>query len=198
MRENRINSLDGLRGVAAVSVVLMHIYYIWGMNFKYPQFGIYIEHFGFAVHLFYMLSGFTLSYTYFNNPDNRSFKFFIIKRFFRIAPLFYICIVLNFAVIKYFKFNVDIYNAVSIFTNLFLLFNLYPSSVIAESLTPAGWTIGVEWIFYIIFPIMVLCIKKRYLIFIILLFSLIYPIFELLAIAHITIRLKFNPHAKLI
>ncbi len=177
MHEKRIDSLDGLRGLAAISVVIMHVYYVWGVNQSYPQFSMYIEHFGFAVHLFYILSGFTLCFTYFNNSDNQIIKIFLLKRFFRIAPLFYICILLNFITIKFFNINVDIYSPVSIFTNIFLIFNLYPSHMIAESLTPAGWSIGVEWIFYLMFPLLIVLMKrKKYVFFVMLLLSLLYPI----------------------
>jgi len=86
------NYLDGLRGVAALLVLSVHLLQIINLfNGKSFSFGAY------GVQLFYILSALTLflsSSQRFTSESKASLKFFI-RRFFRIAPLFYIAVVLS-------------------------------------------------------------------------------------------------------
>ena len=66
--------------------------------------------------------------------------------FFRIAPLFYVCIAAWCAYRGGFPFMKDLV------PNATFTFNLFPST--ADSLVFAGWTIGVEMLFYAAYPVL--------------------------------------------
>lgn len=172
MKPIRIESLDYLRGVMALSVMIYH-YSVWaGVGLEnssiLSKLGIY------AVSIFYILSGLSLSIVYRNriNSPIEMGQFFI-RRFFRIAPLFWIS-VLSVLMLKYFgsmfkgvQFQIDIY---IIFLNISLLFGfLQPDAY----LSTRAWSIGNEMVFYAIFPIIILFSSR---------FSWIFPVTLLISI----------------
>ena len=80
----RFGALDGMRGVAAIMVVLLHIGNLGLGPFK-PQFG-YL-----AVDLFFALSGFVISYSY--DPRlarGMTVGTFMLRRIIRLYPLYLI------------------------------------------------------------------------------------------------------------
>ena len=75
----KINSLESLRGVAALSVVLYHLPAISFYHFSKGLFGVYF---------FFSLSGFVIAFNYFGKIKNfKSFLNFLKKRFLRLYPL---------------------------------------------------------------------------------------------------------------
>lgn len=75
-------------------------------------------------------------------------KKFYIGRFFRIAPLFYLCI--SFYLIAMPLWYDTKIEVADLLANLTFSFGLIPGK--HESIVWAGWSIGVEWIFYFLFP----------------------------------------------
>jgi peptidoglycan/LPS O-acetylase OafA/YrhL len=88
---NKLDKLEAVRGFAALYVVLHHMFdsgiYFFGINFSF------LFRFGQeAVILFFILSGFVISYS-FEKSINKSFSLFFTKRFMRIyLPLIIVCI----------------------------------------------------------------------------------------------------------
>ncbi|HTQ70598.1 MAG TPA: acyltransferase, partial [Acidocella sp.] len=84
---SRFEVLDGMRGVAAISVMLFHF-----PNMSYPFFRN-----GFiAVDLFFMLSGFVLAYSYGARlQSNMGYFEYILKRIIRLYPMFLLGIVIG-------------------------------------------------------------------------------------------------------
>ncbi|BEV11446.1 acyltransferase [Asticcacaulis sp. DW145] len=79
----RFDTLDGLRGVAALAVVLRHAGAIGGPG--------YIPFSYLAVDLFFMMSGFVIAHAYEAKIlQGMSFKQFMGKRILRLAPLFFV------------------------------------------------------------------------------------------------------------
>jgi peptidoglycan/LPS O-acetylase OafA/YrhL len=147
-------NLQSLRGLAAVMIIFYHMVEL--SRVKIPHGLSFIStHFGVGVPLFFALSGFVLSLGYSDKLSSggiNQIRNFYIKRFFRIAPLFYF-VLISFRIFGAFfvwGFH-DSYK--SIFLNLSFLFGLYPGS--HESLVMGGWSIGVEMLFYLIFPILI-------------------------------------------
>ena len=161
MEPNRIAAIDALRGAGAMAVAIMHVYYLLGVSQHLPDIGFIVTHFSAGVMLFFVVSAFTLCLTYEQKEANRHARTFLIKRYFRIAPLFYLCILLTWIIlsIKGTTFVND-YSVTSVLANLCLVFNLFPSVQMASSLTGAGWTIGVEFIFYFLFPWLAPLLKR--------------------------------------
>lgn len=88
-KERLLPGIHGLRGVAALAVVLFHLIHIGGIA-PPSLFNFIGRDFGYSVPLFFIVSAFSLMHSTthrVNAPDWLAIYF--IKRFFRIAPLFY-------------------------------------------------------------------------------------------------------------
>ncbi len=76
--------LDGLRGTAAVMVVIFHI---MGMPIAWSDKGQYLHHAAMAVDFFFLLSGFVVAYAYDARWDRLSVAQFCKRRLIRLHPL---------------------------------------------------------------------------------------------------------------
>ena len=74
--------LDGLRGVAAIAVVLFH------RRWWFAEDGDFLQHAPLAVDFFFLLSGFVIAYAYEAKLNaGMSFRRFLVKRLIRLYPL---------------------------------------------------------------------------------------------------------------
>jgi len=94
----RLNGIDGLRGILACSVMLYH-YTVWAGIDVGPRFSGLLSAVAFyAVEAFFVISGISLAFVYertdFSRP--RTVGTFFVRRFFRIAPLFYAVLAATF------------------------------------------------------------------------------------------------------
>ena len=98
----KLPGLHGLRGIAALMIVLFHL----ATNVRVPDvFSVVKSHFGLSVPLFFVLSGFSLMYSTSRYVGRDGWlQVYLIKRFFRIAPLFYVMIAF-FAVYNFFVWD---------------------------------------------------------------------------------------------
>lgn len=92
----RLTELDGVRGVAALAVVIYHYFYqynkLYGHSFEVAEFfklGLY------GVHLFFIVSGFVIYWTI--SRSNKAIDF-IWSRFSRLYPPFWIALTLTFLI----------------------------------------------------------------------------------------------------
>lgn len=160
MMTKRIQSLDYLRGVMALCVMVYH-YAVWS-GFTLPNDSLLSKLGVYAVSIFYILSGLSLSIVYRGKISSANdFCAFLIKRVFRIAPLFWISITaalfIGFAgtFFKNQNFQIDFY---VVLLNYFLLFGFVDPSAY---LSTGAWSIGNETVFYVIFPILFFASSKR-------------------------------------
>ncbi len=146
--KQRIHGPDILRGIAALSVIFFHVLYVTGI--PYSQINLWITgRFDFFVRIFFMISAFSMAYVYMNKINTiHDMKIFYLKRAFRIAPLFYFVIILN--VLIAILTNNPIASSDDFFLNALFVFSLIPGK--HGSLVGGGWSIGIEMIFYILFP----------------------------------------------
>lgn len=93
----RIRELDGLRGLAALSVVFFHFTLRYGQLFGAPD-GLWFDfpRGDYGVHLFFMLSGFVIFMTL---DRTRSARDFIVARIARLYPAYWAAMLLTFAVV---------------------------------------------------------------------------------------------------
>jgi peptidoglycan/LPS O-acetylase OafA/YrhL len=114
---------------------------------------------GMGVTLFFVVSAFSLCYTMpMHERERRPLLSFYVRRFFRIAPLFYV--LLAFTLLRdSLAFGVT-HAPATITENLLFLFNLTPGRQVG--IVWASWTIGAEMIFYLFFPLFYLWAKDIY------------------------------------
>lgn len=140
--------LHGLRALAALMVLLFHIHVL--AQIPAPSWLPWVRwHFSLGVHLFFVLSAFSLAWA---NPDaSRQAGPYFIKRFFRIGPLFWLMQL-------YFLYMTGWPSPSQAILDLTFAFNLVPG--MHHSRVMAGWTIGTEMVFYAVLPLL-LQIRSR-------------------------------------
>lgn len=162
---SRLDFIDTLRGIAILLVILVHIKGIFPDVASITN---AILSFGrMGVQLFFIASAYTLCLSWNNRRStdgDSETKFFFIRRYFRIAPLYYfgIAIYLATALLISAKNNnpfiwPEQYNFTSILANLLLLHGFYPPG--NNNVVPGGWSIGTEFAFYLLFPQIIQAVK---------------------------------------
>lgn len=159
----KLEFLEALRGYAILGVLFTHV------TQKMVDLPNWLNNFGIqgarGVQLFFIVSAFTLffSYTrkYGSNPIE--LKDYFIRRFFRIAPMFYFAFLfyMSFDLSTYFvgvKDFVNNYSFDMIFSTLTFTSLIHPDWL--YSLVPGGWSISAEMIFYLFVPILFLYVKS--------------------------------------
>jgi len=152
----QLNAIESLRGVAALMVVVYHLAEL--VKLPLPQaLGFVPTYFGLGVPLFYTLSGFVLAFGYADRLDSRSqVMSFYVRRLFRIMPLFYTMLAL-WLVANWVVWHKTL-PLQTIFLNLSFLYGLVPGQ--HESIVWAGWSIGIEMLFYLVFPVIAVLIHN--------------------------------------
>ena len=147
--------LHCLRAFAALTVVLFHLHHITGLEL--PRALSFVgTHFGMGVQLFFVLSTFSLFYSTGHTVSQEGWaERYFIKRYFRIAPLFYFMLI---AWIILFSSRGVYLSSSEILLNILLVFNFVPGK--HESIVQAGWTVGVEVVMYTFLPLLFLTIRK--------------------------------------
>ena len=141
--DQRILGLELLRGMCAMAVAIYHCM-LWGGVAHMYSWGLY------GVYIFFVISGAVLWRNYHDRlslyGDGRTISLaeFMARRFARLAPLYTLC-ALIFA-------TFGIWGPWRDALNLSLLFGLTnPGDV---STVIGGWSIGIEFVFYALFPVM--------------------------------------------
>ena len=145
--------IDILRAIAILGVLAVHSHQqienlstITSSVFNYGQLG---------VQLFFIASALTLCLSASERKENNPFNFYV-RRFFRIAPLYYFGIILYFfwsCLLNAYKGNFGIpqgYTFLSVLENIFFVHGFDPSNF--NFVVPGGWSIATEMFFYAIFP----------------------------------------------
>jgi exopolysaccharide production protein ExoZ len=145
--ERKLDGLHGLRGVAALAVVLFHLQYIPSLPLPSWLSSI-TTHLYLSVHLFFVLSAFSLYHSSRYAPAN--YVAYLVKRFFRIAPLYYL--MLAFIV---WRNGFPGWRVLA--SNLTFTFNLIPGQ--EQSMVWAGWSVGVEMLFYLLLPALLYLVR---------------------------------------
>ena len=89
---HRFAALDGLRGLAALAVVLYHYTYLFShlfVEYETPTVAFEFGHYG--VQLFFLISGFVI---YMTARAGKGVKHFAATRFLRIYPTYFVCLTL--------------------------------------------------------------------------------------------------------
>ena len=148
----RLESLDTLRGIAILMVIAFHV----SIHFRPVAWLGSLAKFGNqGVQLFFLISAITMCFMWQqrSTETQRSLKFYI-RRFFRIAPLFWVAILFYMLWESTHEFPrpADILGWKQVVLTTFFLHGFSPSSI--NAVVPGGWSIAVEMSFYVVFPLL--------------------------------------------
>ena len=155
--------LEGLRGVAAVIVVVYHVFYTMRLGYiseksnlnKLEHYVFYLGQFGEqAVYFFLALSGYVLA-TKIENEKITSYKKWVCWRFFRLVPLYYISLLfaflVNYITLEKIPFNIQYLTLTYLFDNKIVFYNW----------NPPLWSLVIEIILSVPFIFMLGKFKQR-------------------------------------
>jgi peptidoglycan/LPS O-acetylase OafA/YrhL len=149
-----LGGLQGLRFIAATSIVFFHLTFFVNV-IPHTQ---WIMIFYNAVRLFFALSAFVLMYQTAPTLGKKNWvQDYLVRRFLRIAPLFYLLLLIDVAIMR-FHLGHTLPSLGTVALNLLFLFNLSPEHM--PSLVMGGWTVGVEMIFYAVLPVIAMLIRR--------------------------------------
>lgn len=149
-------ALQSLRGVAALWVLLYHLQIgLWEAGERLmPLAGV---RFGWAgVDLFFVLSAYLLGQPFFHGGAPR-YPAFLLDRFLRVAPAFYVSAAVSAALLLW--QGGYPWDPVRIALNLAFLGNFDLASV--NAINTVFWTLAVEMQFYVLLPLLVLAFQGR-------------------------------------
>jgi peptidoglycan/LPS O-acetylase OafA/YrhL len=149
--------IDVMRAIAILGVVAHHAYlYEQGLGAPVR----FIGGFGkMGVQLFFVASAITLCLSTAKRTERHPVLSFYTRRYFRIAPLYYLGIAfyalysIPFNYLHGFGLHADAaYNLPNIAANVFFVHGFYEPA--NNTVVPGGWSIATEMTFYAIFPLM--------------------------------------------
>src|SRR5690606_25350016 len=155
------NDIQGLRAIAFILVFIFHLNPHW-----LP--GGYI-----GVDMFFVISGYLITSIILHQKEKGSFNFisFYEKRIKRIAPAYYVAILLIAVAGCYFYLQSDtirlrsgLYRAVAFLSNQFFASGeSYFGAALSENPLLHTWSLAIEMQFYLILPFLLIFIRNKYL-----------------------------------
>jgi peptidoglycan/LPS O-acetylase OafA/YrhL len=140
----RIDGFDFLRGLCAITVAIYHML-SWSGTAHLHSWGL------FGVYIFFVLSGASMVVAYRDRFANGlAPSQFLLLRFARLAPLFLLVVAMKMVI------RPDHDNIVQ---NASLLFGLGNPG--ANSLVIGGWSVGIEFVYYLMFPLLLSLSQSR-------------------------------------
>lgn len=158
--EGRILALDGLRGLAALAVVVYH-YTTRYPEIDGPREGMWFSFsFGqYGVRLFFIISGFVIFMTV---DRSKNLWQFIASRFARLFPVFWVCVGLTYAMLVWTNLPHRQVSTTDALWNL----TMVPAMMDAKSVDGAYWSLRYELSFYIVMGLILGLGLRRYALFI--------------------------------
>ncbi|MEJ0004933.1 MAG: acyltransferase [Steroidobacteraceae bacterium] len=156
--------VDQLRGIAILMVIAVHAAQAVA---NLPDALIILLEYGqTGVQLFFVVSAFTLcrSHASRQSEENATLKFYL-RRFFRIAPLYYLAIALYWTIGTVFDGFGRVpspwaYSRGNTVANVLFAHGFIRSA--NNVVVPGGWSIGTEMAFYAVFPVLILICLQAY------------------------------------
>jgi len=170
-----LKELEGLRGLASIWVFAMHVSILCGASIPVISQG------ALGVDLFILLSGFLMVHNYEQRrqtqpwSDTKTIFRFWLRRFFRIAPLYYFLLIVSFGlgsilfsarqtIASYFPFSESDparytdHSLANLLTHISFAFGFLPHFSFHTALP--DWSIGLEMQFYLVFPLLMLVVLR--------------------------------------
>ena len=151
MELGKLGYIDAARGDAILMVVLVHHVQAVTRMTPLDSFTSLIGAYGqMGVQLFFVASAITLCMSQSRRVGGGALGPFYIRRFFRIAPLYYSAILLYAVVDLLAPRAFGAYSPGNVVANLTFLHGFVPSAI--NDVVPGGWSIAGEMAFYVVFP----------------------------------------------
>ncbi|MGZ5786958.1 MAG: acyltransferase family protein [Ramlibacter sp.] len=150
---DRVLGWDILRGLCAVAVAVYHLMYWQGLPALHT-FGTY------GVYMFFVLSGASLAYTYAGRLHSvRGVAAFLATRWLRLAPL-YVAVCFAFLVFLFFRTGAwpDSIGE-RLLMNASFAFGFRDPAIWALGI--GGWSLGIEFAYYLAFPLVLVLLPRR-------------------------------------
>lgn len=147
-----LTGLNGLRAIAAISVLLSHVFQDTFGNWGIP--GMTIPIFGGGVTLFFVISGFLITYLLLKEiavSNTVNIKSFYIRRVLRIWPLYYGYLILALLLLLFLGLGNEIINP-NLWFYMFFSANIPFFAGSGIWIIVHYWSIGVEEQFYLFWP----------------------------------------------
>lgn len=156
----KIKSLDGLRGLSIILVILGHTYHSFTAGEAEQLFKKFYFYHNTGVSIFFVLSGYLISKILLieeNKSGTISLKNFYLKRFFRIFPAYYFYILVFFVVSATGIFAIENKSFIGaiLYTGWY-----YPQENLLQ-VFGHFWSLSVEEHFYLIYPFLFFIVKKQ-------------------------------------
>ena len=155
----RSHSLDFLRGLAIVGVMAIHVSQSFPSNIHAVDYAFMCGWTG--VNVFYFVSAMTMCLMWTRRTETNPTRKFYIRRFLRIAPLFWLAIPL-YLLVNGTGPSANAPNGIGplqIILTATFLHGFWPDSV--NSVVPGDWSIAAEMIFYLVFPFVITAFGSR-------------------------------------
>lgn len=159
--KERLHYLDSVRGIAASLVVIYHfIGWRWEEHIEYNIASMFFNGAD-AVSFFFVLSGFVLSYKYFQRNATLSIKKYVFKRFLRLYPAFIFTVLINYWYWHHGNPDINIIkdmfwqNSHKLWEELIMIRGQHKYYI-------PGWTLGVEMALSLLMPVFILAGKHYF------------------------------------
>ena len=159
----KLDYVNALRGIAILAVLMVHTSLYGTAGVPYFLVKVFVQG-ARGVQLFFLISAFTLflSHHHRQGKESSPTKNFFLRRFFRIAPMYYLGIAYYIwqdrLGSRYWLGDQPKITVSNIISNLTFTHGFNPYWF--NSLVPGGWSIAVEMTFYFILPFLFLKIKN--------------------------------------
>lgn len=151
-------ALTGLRAIAAWMVFIYHFAPYNNPNFPTVLKKIFAN-FNFGVDIFFVLSGFLITYRYFDQPFF-NFKKYMVNRFARIYPMYFIVSIGTFVTIYFSGEHWNKERTIELVLNFTMTKALFEKYIYTGVMQ--GWTLTLEELFYLTAPFYFFLIRKRW------------------------------------
>jgi len=154
MNTSRLKELDGLRGIAAMAVVIYHYIYHYNRLFGHDFYVSELFSYGFyGVQLFFIISGFVI---FWSIGRVSNVKEFVVSRFSRLYPTFWCAVIITFIVTSISNVEPLQLTFTTFLANLTMIHEYFRF----QHVDGAYWTLTLEMAFYVW---MVAIFKMKYL-----------------------------------